>query len=306
MTHQADIDHLPIARLEPGQPFPLGATWDGRGVNFALFSAFATQVELCLFDTDGKREVARISLRECSDQVWHGYLPDARPGLLYGYRAHGPNEPGRGHRFDPGKLLIDPYARAFAGTFEWVDADCGTRIDPKSAQLSPNGDNDALATLKCRVVDPTYPWKNDRAPRTAWSDTVIYEVHAKGYSMTNPAVPEALRGTYAGLAHPASIAHLQRLGVTAVELLPVHEFIDERRLMHNGLRNYWGYNSLGFFAAAARYAGGADPMREFRSMVMCLHAAGIEVILDVVYNHTCEADDTGPILSFRGIDNASY
>ena len=294
------------ARLETGRPCPLGATWDGAGVNFALFSAFATQVELCLYDTEAAREVARISLPGCTDQVWHGYLPDARPGLVYGYRVHGPYEPGQGHRFNPHKLLIDPYARAFAGTFHWSDAHYGYRFGHASADLSFDRRDNAWAMLKCRVVDPAFSWRDDRAPRTAWADTVIYEVHVKGGTMTNPAVPAALRGTYAGLAHPASIRHLQRLGVTAVELLPVHEFIDEHRLVQGGLVNYWGYNSLGYFAPAARYAGGRDPLCEFRAMVRGLHAARIEIILDVVYNHTGEADEKGPTLAFRGIDNASY
>ena len=202
------------ARLETGRPCPLGATWDGAGVNFALFSAFATQVELCLYDTEAAREVARISLPGCTDQVWHGYLPDARPGLVYGYRVHGPYEPGQGHRFNPHKLLIDPYARAFAGTFHWSDAHYGYRFGHASADLSFDRRDNAWAMLKCRVVDPAFSWRDDRAPRTAWADTVIYEVHVKGGTMTNPAVPAALRGTYAGLAHPASIRHLQRLGVT--------------------------------------------------------------------------------------------
>ena len=306
MNMGTDSGSLAGARMKAGLPYPLGATWDGGGINFALFSAHATKVELCLFDAAGEREVARFVLPECNDQVWHGYLPEALPGLVYGYRVHGPYAPDRGHRFNPGKLLIDPYSRAFAGTFHWIDAHYGTRIDPKNGQASLEHSDNAGAMLKSRVVDPAWSWQDDRAPRTAWADTVIYEVHVKGFSMLNPAVPQALRGTYAGLAHPASIQYLRRLGVTAVELLPVHEFIDERRLVQNGLKNYWGYNSLGFFAPAVRYANGADPMGEFRAMVGSLHAAGIEVLLDVVYNHTCEADDTGPTLAFRGIDNASY
>ena len=293
-------------RVETGRPYPLGATWDGNGVNFALFSAHATQVELCLFDREGVREVARIRLPASTDQIWHGYLPDARPGCIYGYRVHGPYDPARGHRFNPHKLLVDPCARAFAGAFRWSDAHYGYRRGDPGADLSFDRRDNARAMLKCRVVDPAYGWQDDRAPRTRWADSVIYEVHVKGFSMLNPAVPAALRGTYAGLAHPASIEHLRRLGVTAVELLPVHESIDERRLVESGLVNYWGYNSVGFFAPAARYAGGGDPLCEFRSMVKRLHAARIEVILDVVYNHTCEADEAGPTLAFRGIDNASY
>ena len=303
---QASVERGARARLETGRPHPLGTTWDGGGVNFALFSAFATQVDLCLFDAHGAREVERMSLPACTNQVWHGYLPDARPGLVYGYRVHGPYEPAQGHRFNPNKLLIDPYARAFAGAFRWTDAHYGYRVGHSSADLSFDRRDNAWAMLKCRVVDPAFSWQDDRAPRTAWADTVIYEVHVKGASMMNPAVPEALRGTYAGLAHPASVRHLQRLGVTAVELLPIHEFIDERRLVQDERVNYWGYNSLGYFAPAARYAGGGDPLCEFRAMVRRLHAAGIEIILDVVYNHTAEAEQSGPTLAFRGIDNASY
>jgi glycogen operon protein len=306
MMKRANATNMVDIALEAGRPYPLGATWDGGGVNFALFSAFATAVELCLFDADAAREVARVSLPACTDQVWHGYLPDARPGLIYGYRVHGPYEPAQGHRFNPNKLLIDPYARAFAGNFCWTDAHYGYRIGHANADLSFDSRDNAWAMVKCRVIDSAFSWQDDRAPRTAWADTIIYEAHVKGATMMNPAVPAALRGTYAGLAHPASIAHLQRLGVTAVELLPVHEFIDERRLVQSELTNYWGYNSLGYFAPAARYAGGGDPLVEFRTMVRRLHAAGIEVILDVVYNHTGEAGETGPTLVFRGIDNASY
>ena len=306
MRKQTEFEHIAKARLETGRPYPLGASWDGGGVNFALFSANATQVELCLFDADAARETARVMLPACTDQVWHGYLPDARPGLVYGYRVHGPYEPAQGHRFNPNKLLIDPYARAFAGNFRWSDAHYGYRVGHVNGDLSFDSRDNAWAMFKCRVVDPAYSWHDDRAPRTPWTDTVLYEAHVKGYSMMNPAVPAELRGTYAGLAHPASIKHLQRLGVTAVELLPVHEMIDERRLVQGELVNYWGYNSIGFFAPAARYAGGADPLVEFRTMVRRLHAAGIEVILDVVYNHTGEAEETGPTLAFRGVDNASY
>ena len=297
------LSHL---RLERGSPYPLGATWDGAGVNFALFSAHAEAVFLCLFDDDAAHEVERLPLSECTDQVWHGYLPHARPGQAYGYRVHGPYDPERGHRFNPHKLLLDPYAHAYAGAFRWTDAHCGYRVGQTRGDLTFDRRDNAWAMLKSCVVDPAMAWGDDRAPRTAWSDTVICEVHVKGFSAMNAAVPAPLRGTYAGLAHPASIAHLQRLGVTAVELLPVHEFIDERMLVQNDLVNYWGYNSIGFFAPAARYAGGTNPLAEFRAMVRRLHAAGIEIILDVVYNHTAEGNEFGPTLSFRGIDNASY
>ncbi len=300
------LARLARPRLEAGRHWPLGACWDGGGVNFALFSAFATQVDLCLYDAAGVHELARITLTECTNQVWHGYLPDARPGLVYGYRVHGPYAPEEGHRFNPHKLLIDPYARAFAGSFTWSDVHYGYRRGNARADLSFDRRDNAAAMLKCRVLDTAYSWHEDRRPHTPWSETVIYEMHVKGWSMLNAALPEALRGTYAGLAHPASVRHFKGLGVTAVELLPIQEFIDEHRLVQDGLANYWGYNTLGYFAPAARYAGGGDPLDEFRSMVRCLHAAGIEVILDVVYNHTCESDQLGPTLAFRGIDNASY
>ena len=292
--------------LEAGHNHPLGATWDGRGVNFALFSAQAERVELCLFDAATLQEVSRMALPSCTDQIWHGYLAGAQPGLVYGYRVHGPYEPARGLRFNPHKLLLDPYARAFAGAFCWSDAHYGYDATHADTDLSFDTRDNAASMLKCRVVGPDYDWSGDRAPRTALADSVIYETHVKGYSKLNTALPAELRGSYAGLAHPASIQHLQRLGVTAVELLPVQEFIDEHRLARAGLVNYWGYNSIGFFAPAARYASSADPAREFRDMVKALHAAGIEVILDVVYNHTAEADELGPTLAFRGIDNTSY
>ena len=297
---------MTVHRMEPGRPYPLGATWDGAGVNFALFSAHAERVELCLFENGTTREIARLVLPECTDQVWHGYLSEARPGLSYGYRVHGPYDPERGHRFNPNKLLLDPYARAFAGTFKWTDSHCGYRIGNPGSDLSFDERDNAWAMPRCRIVDPAYSWGDERAPRVPWADSVIYEAHVKGYTMLNPEVPAALRGTYAGLAHPASIAHLKHLGVTALELLPVHEFVDERTLTQSGLSNYWGYNTVGYFAPAARYAGGMDPIAEFRAMVRRLHAAGIEVILDVVYNHTGESNELGPTLCFRGIDNASY
>ena len=303
---RAPPERLSHLQPERGSPYPLGATWDGAGVNFALFSAHAECVELCLFDADAAHEVERIDLTECTDQIWHGYLPHARPGQVYGYRVHGPYEPERGHRFNPHKLLLDPYARAYAGAFRWTDAHSGYRVGQTRGDLTFDRRDNAWAMLKSRVVDPAVAWGDDRAPRTPWSDTIICEAHVKGFSAMNAEVPAALRGTYAGIGHPASIAHLRRLGVTALELLPVHEFLDERMLVQNDLVNYWGYNTIGFFAPAARYAGGMNPVTEFRAMVRRLHAAGIEVILDVVYNHTAEGDQFGPTLSFRGIDNASY
>jgi glycogen operon protein len=263
-----------------GRPHPLGATWDGQGVNFALFSEHAERVELCLFDPRGRREIERIELVERSGFVWHCYLPEARPGLLYGYRVHGPHAPEHGHRFNPHRVLLDPYARLLAGA---VSAGGG----------------------RCRVVDPAFSWGDDRPPRTPWHDTVIYELHVKGFTQRHPGVPEQLRGSYAGLATPAATEHLKRLGVTAVELLPVHAFVDEKRLLQHGLRQYWGYASIGFFAPEMRYCA-TGTLGEFKTMVKTLHSAGIEVILDVVYNHTGEGDHHGPTLSFRGIDNRAY
>ena len=263
--------------MKPGRPHPLGATWDGAGVNFALYSEHAERVELCLFDAAGRREVERVALAERTSFVWHAYLPHARPGQRYGYRVHGPHAPELGHRFNPLKLLLDPYARL----------------------VQPAG------FARCEVVDEAFSWGDDRPPRTPWSDTVIYEAHVRGLTRLHPGVPEPLRGTYAGLALPPVVEHLQRLGVTALELLPVHAFVDERRLAQHGLRNYWGYNSIGFFAPEPRYSA-TGTLGEFKTMVKTLHAAGLEVILDVVYNHTGEGDEHGPTLSFRGIDNSVY
>ncbi|WP_300320964.1 glycogen debranching protein GlgX [Accumulibacter sp.] len=273
--------------LDTGRPWPLGATWDGRGVNFALFSAHAEAVELCLID--GKK-IRTLPLRACSDQVWHGYLAGAAPGLRYAYRVHGPDAPERGQRFDSGRLLLDPYAREVVGDF------------------TPVPDEPTLGLL-ASVVDEAFDWQCDAPPATPWGDTVVLEVHVKGVSRQHPDVPEALRGSYAGLASPAMIAHFQRLGVTALSLLPVHHFLDEQRLIDQGRVNYWGYNTLAFFAPEPRYAarvGGQTVIDEFKTMVRTVHAAGLEVILDVVFNHTAETDEFGPTLSFRGIDNASY
>jgi len=294
-----------ITAVWPGRPHPLGATWDGGGTNFALFSEHAEKVELCVFDANGRREIQRITVRECTDRVWHCYLPEARPGLLYGYRVYGPYRPEDGHRFNPHKLLLDPCARMLCGQVRWSDAHFGYVVGHRREDLSFDRRDSARGMPKCRVTDTSFTWGDDRRPDTPWHDTVICELHVRGYTMLHPGVPPALRGTYGGLATPAVIEHLQRLGVTAVELLPVHAFIDERRLVQHGLRNYWGYNSIGFFAPEQRYMAGGDPA-EFKMMVRALHAAGIEVILDVVYNHTGEGDHLGPTLSFRGIDNAAY
>ncbi len=296
------------ARVWPGRPYPLGATWDGAGVNFALFSEHATAVELCLFDPpESGGEQLRLSER--TDLVWHGYLPDARPGWLYGYRVHGPYEPERGHRFNPAKLLIDPYARALAGELRWTDEIFGYRVGDPAGDLSLDGRDSGPFVPKSVVVDGAFEWDGDLPPRTPWHKTVIYEVHIKGFTAQHPAVPPGLRGTYAGLASPAALDYLSSLGITAVELLPVYHHVDEHALVKRGLTNYWGYNSIAFFAPDARYSSAGAQGRqvsEFKSMVKALHRAGIEVILDVVYNHTAEGNHLGPTLCFRGIDNESY
>lgn len=289
----------------PGRPYPLGATWDGEGVNFALFSEHAEEVELCLFDEKGRREVERIFLRERTDQVFHGYLPELRPGQLYGYRVFGPYRPEAGHRFNPNKLLIDPYAKALVGQIKWSDAHFGYRIGHKRADLSFDRRDNASGMPKCRVVDPAFTWGDDCRPEVPWHDTVIYELHLKGMTRLHPLIPAPLRGTYAGLASAPVLEHLKSLGVTTVELLPVHAFVDDRHLVQKGLRNYWGYNSIGFFAPEMRYSA-TGSIKEFKTMVKTFHSHGIEVILDVVYNHTAEGNHLGPTLSFRGIDNAAY
>jgi glycogen operon protein len=297
-------------KVWPGQPYPQGATWDGAGVNFALFSENATGVELCLFDSPGaERESARIRLTEQTDLVWHAYLPQLRPGQLYGYRVHGPYEPQAGHRFNPHKLLLDPYAKAIASTVQWSEAMFGYTIGHPSADLSFDERDSAAGVPKCVVIDPAFSWGGDTQPRTPWHKTLIYEMHVKGFTARHPAVPEELRGTYAGMAHPAVIEYLLSLGVTTVELLPVHQFVSGMHLADKGLTNYWGYNSVGFFAPDVRYARGGNlgqQVAEFKTMVKTLHREGIEVILDVVYNHTGEGSELGPTLCFRGIDNAAY
>ncbi|WP_424205528.1 glycogen debranching protein GlgX, partial [Sulfuricaulis sp.] len=289
----------------PGRPYPLGATWDGEGVNFAIFSEHADQVELCLFEGKGKHEVERLPLRWQTDQVWHCYLPEARPGLLYGYRVHGPYDPRKGKRFNHNKLLLDPYAKAIAGQVKWSNADFGYRVGHRLEDLSFDRSNNAPGVPKCKVIDPAFTWGDDRRLRTPWHDTVIYELHVKGFTSRHPEVPPPLRGTYAGLGTEPVIRHLKRLGINAVELMPVHTFVDERHLVEKGLRNYWGYNSIGFFAPDMRYSA-TGLVREFKTMVKTLHSNGIEVILDVVYNHTAEGNQMGPTLSFRGIDNEAY
>jgi glycogen operon protein len=294
----------------PGNPYPLGATWDGAGVNFALFSQNATAVELCLFDGPaGNHEPARIRMPEHTNHVWHAYLPGLRPGQLYGYRVHGPYEPNRGHRFNPAKLLLDPYAKAIAGTIRWSDSLFAYTIGHQDADLSYDERDSAGGMPKCVVVDPAFDWGNDTHPRTPWHKTIVYELHVKGFTARHPDVPKQIQGTYAGLTCPEVIDYLHSLGVTAVELMPVHQFVVDKQLLDQGRTNYWGYNSIGFFAPEARYAGigtNGQQVAEFKAMVKALHSEGIEVILDVVYNHTAEGNHLGPSLSFRGIDNASY
>jgi glycogen operon protein len=293
------------SRVREGRSFPLGATWDGVGVNFALFSANAHKVELCLFDLDGKRELERIELPEYTDEVWHGYLPDARPGMVYGYRVDGPYEPAAGHRFNPNKLLIDPYARQLVGELVWDPAVFGYTLDAPDKDLSFDTRDSQNFVPKCRVIDPAFTWGAERRPQVPWERTIIYELHVRGYTMRHPAIPQEIRGTFAGLMHAEIIEYIRRLGVTTVELLPVHAFVDDSYLLDKKLRNYWGYNTIGFFAPHPRYLG-TPFVNETKEMVAHFHAAGIEVILDVVYNHTAEGSELGPTLSFRGIDNASY
>ena len=297
----------PAPTVTAGRPWPMGAHWDGSGVNFAVFSANAQAIDLCLFDDTGKREIARVRLPGHSGDVWHGRVEGASPGLVYGLRAHGPWRPDKGHRFNPTKLLLDPYAREIVGHFEWADEHfAADRVHPRQMDARDNG----ASALKARVTHDAFDWGDDRAPNTPLADTVLYEMHVKGFSKLNANVPEALRGSYAGLGHETSIAHLKRLGVTAVSLLPVHQHVDEERLVGMGLTNYWGYNTIGFFAPEPQLSctpnDAAATRDEFRGMVRALHAAGIEVILDVVFNHTAESDASGPQISFRGLDNASY
>ncbi len=293
-----------VTTVWAGQHAPLGATWDGEGVNFALFSEHADAVELCLFDAKG-HEIERIPLKWCTHHVWHSYFPELRPGQLYGYRVHGPYQPEQGLRFNAHKLLLDPYAKAIVGAMKWGDSQFAYRLGHGHDDLTMSHSNSAPHMLKCQVIDTAFTWGDDRPPRTPWHDTVIYEAHVKGLTYQHPDVPEPLRGTYAGLASLPMIDYLQRLGVTALELLPVHAFVDDRILIDKGLANYWGYNSIGFFAPTLRYSA-TQQVHEFKTMVKTLHRAGIEVILDVVYNHTAEGNHLGPTLCFRGIDNLTY
>ena len=299
---------MPRVTTRPGHPYPLGATWDGEGVNFALFSENATGVELCLFDRhDQEKETQAIRIEERTNQVWHVFLPEVRPGQLYGYRVHGPYEPQAGHRFNRNKLLIDPYAKALHGELRWSDAMFGYTIGDPAADLSFDERNNSPLVPKSVVVEQAFTWGEDKPLRRPWSETVIYEMHVRGFTAKHPLIQDALRGTYAGLATRPVIEYLQRLGVTAIELLPVHAFVADKHLVDKGLTNYWGYNTIGFFAPELRYATHPEhAVNQFKTMVKTLHNAGIEVILDVVYNHTAEGNHLGPTLSFRGIDNAAY
>ncbi|HKU66838.1 MAG TPA: glycogen debranching protein GlgX [Candidatus Baltobacteraceae bacterium] len=297
----------PLVRAEvlPGRPYPLGATWDGAGVNFAIFSEHAEKVELCIFDSRGHRELRRVVLPEYTDQVWHCYLPEIAPGTLYGYRVYGPYEPERGHRFNHHKLLVDPYAKRLHGSLKWTDANFGYRIGSPREDLSFDRRDNSGAVPKCVVVDTAFTWGTDRRLYTRWPNTIVYELHVRGFTMKHPLVSPELRGTFAGLCVPQVIEYLVSLGISAVELMPVQAFVDDRYLVERRLHNYWGYNSIGFFAPEPRYMAGSS-LGEFKTMVKRLHEAGIEVFLDVVYNHTAEGNQLGPTLSMRGIDNASY
>ena len=293
-------------RLTAGSSARLGATWDGRGTNFALFSANAEKVELCLFDGQGRRELERIEMPERTEDVWHGYLNDVSPGQLYGYRVHGPYEPEHGHRFNANKLLLDPYAKRLSGRLVWSDAHFAYRTGSPREDLSFDRRDNARGMIKAVVVDETFNWgRREIRPNIPWEDTIIYEAHVKGLTQKRDDVAPNLRGTYGGLSSPAMIAHLKQLGVTTVELLPIHGFIDDRVLVEKKLVNYWGYNTLAFFAPEPRYAQD-NPLDSFRTTVARLHDAGIEVMLDVVYNHTAEGGPDGPTFCFRGLANETY
>ncbi|NKN35013.1 glycogen debranching protein GlgX [Agrobacterium sp. a22-2] len=292
--------------IEAGQWQSLGAHFDGKGTNFALFSAHAERVDLCLYDPTGMTEIARLDLPEYTNEIWHGYVPGLKPGALYGYRVHGPYDPANGHRFNPHKLLLDPYARELVGPIKWSKAHFAYDLDSEEKDLSFNDMDSASGMPKCRVVDRNaVGWGSIQRPAIGWSDTIVYETHVKGFTQLNPAIPQELRGTFEGLGHKAAVDYIKGLGITSVELLPIHEFPDDSHLLDKGLRNYWGYNTIGFFAPAQRYYG-PQGLHGFREMVRAFHDAGIEVILDVVYNHTAEGNELGPSLSFKGIDNFSY
>jgi isoamylase len=302
------VKNMRPSRVKEGSAQAHGAIWDGKGTNFTLFSAHATKVEVCLFDAAGKTELERLVLPEYTDEIWHGYIPDVGPGSVYGLRVHGPYQPLDGHRFNPNKLLLDPYARAHIGELQWAPEVFGYKVGDGQEDLSFDERDSAPFMPKCVVVDPDFDWKGQ--PRTRgvpWDRTVIYEAHVKGFTKRHPGVPDHLKGTYAGLGTRQVIEYVKRLGVTSIELLPIHTFINDNNLIEKGLSNYWGYNSIGFFAPDPRYASAPEQsLREFKEMVASIHDAGLEVILDVVYNHTAEGNERGPTLSFKGVDNASY
>ena len=304
LIHMIEIQ---TSKIKEGSSHPRGATWDGKGTNFSLFSANAVKVEVCIFDSSGERELQRIELPEYTRQIWHGYVPDVHPGTPYGFRVHGPYEPNNGHRFNPNKLLLDPHAYAHTGELKWNPALFGYTLETGD-DLTFDERDSAPFMPKCTVVDPNFDWSEPRRRRSfPFHNTIVYELHVRGYTKLHPGVPEHLRGTYAGLAVPEVVAYIKSLGVTAVEMLPVHTFINEGHLVERGLTNYWGYNTIGFFAPDQRYAAApVESLQEFKEMVARLHEAGLEVILDVVYNHTAEGNEHGPTLSFKGIDNASY
>lgn len=311
-TKELELEPIVTSKIKhyPGSPYPLGATWDGNGVNFALYTEKATGVELCLFNKPhDEKEVARIKMTERSYQVWHIYIPNLKPGQLYGFRVHGAYEPKNGERFNPNKLLLDPYAKAIAGKIEWSDSLFGYEVGGEEEDLSLSTEDSSPFLPKCVVIDPSFDWGDDKAPRIPYHKSIIYETHVRGFTMLHPDIPENIRGSYSALAHPVTIAYLKELGITAIELMPVHHFIADRHLIEKGLTNYWGYNTIGFFAPEVRYSSSGvlgEQVTEFKNMVKELHKAGIEVILDVVYNHTAEGNHMGPTLCFRGIDNESY
>jgi isoamylase len=292
----------------PGSPFPLGSTWDGEGVNFAIFSENATAIDLCLFDSATGKE-KKIRIKEVDNHIWHVYVPKLKPGQLYGYRVYGPYEPQNGHRFNPNKLLIDPYAKALSGRVEWNNAIFGYEMGNAEEDLSFSEEDSAPYIPKSVVIDPSFNWEGDKAPKIAYHQSIIYEAHVKGLTQLHPDIPEEIRGTYLGIAHPVTIQYLKDLGITAIELMPVHHFVNDGFLRDKGLTNYWGYNTIGFFAPDIKYSNSGNfggQVNEFKTMVKELHKAGIEIILDVVYNHTAEGNHLGPTISFRGIDNACY
>uniref|UniRef100_E1TIT0 Glycogen debranching enzyme GlgX n=1 Tax=Burkholderia sp. (strain CCGE1003) TaxID=640512 RepID=E1TIT0_BURSG len=296
-----------LTRIAEGTPFPLGATWNGTGVNFALFSAHATKVELCLFDETGQNEIERIELPEYTDEVWHVFVPNLKPGAIYGYRVHGPYEPEKGHRFNPNKLLLDPYAKAHIGELKWAPEIFGYTLDSEEGDLSFDERDSAPFVPKCKVVDATFSWTHPERNPLPWDRVIFYETHVRGFTKRHPQVPENLRGTFAGMGQKAVIDYIRSLGVTSVELMPIQTFVNDSYLLEKGLTNYWGYNTIGFFAADPRFfASSTESVGEFKGMVDAFHNAGLEVILDVVYNHTAEGNERGPTLSFKGIDNASY